>query len=150
MRLSTDGFRQRVRNAVWGAKWGVGLAAALSVVAAIPAMIRAFLPASEAWKRELSFPMLVAMYLLIGLTCGALVGFLRDIAEKWWGRRVLGLIIGIPITVLIVATFRPDWALGRAQVPGLMISGAIWGVCMSFAFEGVSPPARRRPRKRRF
>jgi hypothetical protein len=146
MRLSTDGFRQRVRNAVWGAKWGVGLAAALSVVAAIPAMIRAFLPASEAWKRELSFPMLLAMYLLIGLSCGALVGFLRDIAEKWWGRRVLGLIIGIPITVLVIAAFRPEWF----RVQSLVIPGAIWGVCMSFAFEGVSPPARRRPRKRRF
>jgi hypothetical protein len=134
-----DHLRWRLRNAVWGAKWGVGLAAALSVVAAIPAMIRVFVPVSEEWKRNLSFPVLVAVYLVIGLSCGALVGFLRDIAETWWGRRVLGAVIGIPVMGLVVAAFRPEWL----SLPGLAIAGAIWGFCMSFAFEGVSPRRRR-------
>jgi hypothetical protein len=141
-------MRQRLRNAAWGAKWGAGLAAAITVLAAIPALIRAFVPVSEAWKQNLSFPVLVVVYFAIGLGSGAVVGFFRDFAQRWWGRRVLGLFIGIPCMVLIVATFRPDWALSRASIPGLVISGTIWGFCMSFAFEGVSPPQRRRRRSR--
>ena len=147
---STPGnaVRRRLQDAVWGAQWGAKLAAAISVLAAIPAMIRAFVPVSEVWKRNLSFPVLVAVYFVIGLSSGAVVGFFRDFAYRWWGRRVLGLVIGIPCMVLVVATFRPDWALSRAKVPGLVISGAIWGLCMSFAFEGVSPPSPRGRRSR--
>jgi hypothetical protein len=140
--------RRRLRDALWGAKWGARLAAAITVLAAIPALIRVFVPVSEPWKRNLSFPMLVAVYFVIGLSAGAVVGFFRDFAQRWWGRRVLGVIIGIPCMVLVVATFRPDWALSRAKVPGLVISGAIWGFCMSFAFEGVSPPGPRARRSR--
>jgi hypothetical protein len=136
--------RWRLRNAAWGARWGLGLAVALGAVAAIPALIRAFVPVSEEWKRNLSFPMLVLVYLGIGLGTGALVGFFRDIAETWWGRRVLGIVVGIPVMGVIIAAFRPEWL----RLDDLVISGAIWGFCMSFAFEGVSPRRPRRPRRR--
>lgn len=147
MKKLGDGLRLRLKDALWGAKWGAVLAAGITAVATVLVFLRAFVPSPEPWKRDLSFPLLVAVYFVIGITAGAFVGFLRDLAMKWWGRRLLGLVAGIPIAVLVIAAFRPDWALGRAQIPGLVISGAIWGVCMSFAFEGVSPPSRRNRRR---
>lgn len=130
------------RNVRWGVLWGLYLAVAFSVVAAIPALIRAFLSSGSGWQKGLTFLEIIGFYLLAGVLAGAFVGLLRDLTKWWIARRLLGIIVGVPIMfgVRILVYGSGGWT--GQDVRAWIFAGVVWGVAMSFAPEPWAKNAR--------
>lgn len=132
-------------NLAWGTKWGLGFAAGFTLLSAVPAVIRALVGTDIWWQKGLSFLSIVGVYVFSGILGGIIVGLLRGILRWWWGRRLVGAIIGVPFG-FAVRTMVHGWS-GPADLHIWLIAGAAWGVMMSFIPE---PDAQKNwPRKHR-
>jgi len=129
--------------------WGLVLALGFTAFAAIPAAIRALVP-QDNWTAGLSFGTLALFYLGAGLLGGALVGLLRPAAQHWWGRRLLGVVVGLPIflggTAMVLEL--SEWS--RSMWVWMGVGGVIWAQVMSFVFEERSDSRRSTQRMRRW
>jgi hypothetical protein len=133
----------------WGVLWGGVLALGFTAFAAIPAAIRSLVPQDD-WTAGLSFGKLALFYLGAGLLGGALVGLLRPAARHWWVRRLLGIVVGLPVffggTAMVLDL--SEWS--RAMWVWMGIGGLIWAQVMSFVFEERGVSERTTPRMRRW
>jgi hypothetical protein len=145
----TRSSRSALKDLRWGVFWGFALALGFTAFAAIPAAIRALGPQDD-WTAGLSFGELTMFYLGAGLLGGALVGLLRPFAQRWWGRRLLGIIVGLPVffggTAMVLDL--SEW--NRFMWVWMGIGGLIWAQVMSFVFEERSDSRRPTQRMRRW
>jgi hypothetical protein len=122
-------------NVAWGIVWGLFLAACFTVIAAVPALIRALIGPAYAWQKKLTFLAIIGVYLSSGIAGGAVVGLLRPLSRWWMGRRLIGVVVAVPITIAIryaVYGWQP-WS--APELEKWTFTAVIWGLAMSFAPE---------------
>ena len=122
-------------NVAWGVAWGLFLAACFTVIAAVPALIRALIGPAHAWQKGLTFFAIIGVYLFGGIFGGAVVGVLRPVSRWWVGRRLIGVVVAVPVTIAIryaVYGWRP-WS--EAELENWTFTAIVWGLAMSFAPE---------------
>ena len=122
-------------NVVWGAAWGLFLAACFTVIAAVPALIRAFTGPAHVWQKGLSFFAIIGVYLFGGIIGGALVGLLRPVSRWWVGRRLIGVVVAVPVGIAIRYTVYGWHSWTTTELENWTITTIIWGLAMSFAPE---------------
>lgn len=130
-------------NVLWGVTWGLGVAVVLTIVAAPFSLLRWVSAAESSFKPSLSFLGIIAVYLFGAVVGGTTLGMLRPILRWWVGRRIAGVIIGIPIvfSIRIAIYGLADWS--RDEVETWVITAVIWGGIMSFGPEHWSRDADR-------
>lgn len=135
--LSATGaaIRAAGRNVRWGITWGLGIATALTLVVSVLAVIRGILLPGVGWQRGFSFFQIIGIYLFGGIVSGALVGLLRPALRWWAGRRLAGMVAGVPLAFGVgMAISGGEWT--RYEAETWLITGLIWGFAMSFAPKG--------------
>jgi hypothetical protein len=87
-----------MRNAVNNVKWGVSGGLGIASFYCIWVIVVYTLAGAEAFTRQgVSLQAVIATYLVVGVSAGALIGLFRRWAENWFGAFVVGLAAGVPI-----------------------------------------------------
>ena len=131
------------KNVKWGVSWGLGAAIVLTLLAAPFSFFRWLSVSAVAAPGSLSFLRIVAMYLFSAIMGGTLLGLLKPLLSWWIGRRIVGVVVGIPLAFGIrLMVHGPDgWS--QEEVENWLITGVIWGLIMSFGPETWSRDAKR-------
>ena len=123
-------------NVAKGARWGLFFGAGFWVLGLVPALARAVAAPDQPWARSMTVFYLLGFYVLAGLCAGSLVGVLLPLSRWWVGRRILGIVAFVPVTLMsayaLVGVRRWDMETTLTWV----ISGVIVGLAMSFIPEG--------------
>lgn len=129
------GMRPTRENVVWGIWWGARFGLAFSIIGIIPALIRAGVGTGVWWQKGLSFVALMALYLTTGLLGGAILGLLRNLVPLWWGRRLIGALIGVQFMFAVRLLIYGWNGWNREEVVVWCVIGTGWGLMMSFVPE---------------
>ena len=105
--------RSVVRNVRWGIGWGLSLAVGFSILGFIPALIRALTSSAALGGRAVSFFVIIAIYVVSGVSAGAVVGLFRPILRNPFGAALAGVVAAVPVAVAIrVGIIGAPWLVG--------------------------------------
>jgi integral membrane sensor domain MASE1 len=83
----------------------------------------------------LTFLAIIGVYLFGGFVGGAVVGLLRPVSRWWVGRRLMGVVVAVPITLGIRYAVYGWHPWSGTELENWTFTAVIWGLAMSFAPE---------------
>lgn len=123
-----------------------------SVLGIVPAIVRAVSGSDVWWQQGLSFVSLAGLYVSTGFLGGTILGLLRNVVPLWWGRRLIGILIGIQFMFAVRLLIFGWSGWNREELIVWLVIGAVWGLMMSFIPESDArqrwPRGKRRSRMR--
>lgn len=136
-RHSHQGLLPRLgANVLKGTGWGLFFGMGFWFLGLVPALARALRPSDEPWLRSVSLLDLLGLYLAAGLLAGTLVGALLPLSRWWLGRRLLGVVAFIPVTLMSAHALVGVRIWDAETTTTWVASGVIVGLVMSFVPEG--------------
>lgn len=112
-----------LRDIKWGVGWGLWLASGFSVIVVVLAGFRG---STDYPELGLSTPKIIALYYLLGLAGGSVVGILRPFTKSKLGGFVVGSIIGTLVyggAGFVIKDVEWQFMLPAALVLGLAVGG---------------------------
>jgi len=116
-----------LRNIRWGVQWGLIFAAAYVVWAVV---LLAGSGTTTFEKNGTTFPAVVALYVLGGLICGAIVGALRPLTRWKAGAAIVGIAAATPLYIAVeIMLAGPHYLIaGPGGIAGTIFGWAFFAV----------------------